>query len=79
MKYTPLTGRRGRTGYSWATGSSGRYYQMRFFMIKELDQIWDTGLQNDDRPEFGEEREKIGKGATRNDIGGEKFELLLAH
>ena len=50
---------------------------MRFFRIKELEHIWNTGLRNDDHPAFGEAREEIGKGAVRNNMGAGEFELLL--
>ena len=52
---------------------------MRGFRIKELEHIWITGLRTDDRPALGAEKEKIGQGAVRNNMGAEKFELLMAH
>ena len=55
--------------YSWATGSSGIYYQIRCFTIRELGRIWNTGLQNDDHPAFGEAGGQR-KATVRNNIGG---------
>ena len=44
--------------------------------MEHTDHIWNTCLQNDDHPAFGEDREKIGNGPVRNNMGGEKVDLF---
>ena len=65
--------------YSWRNGLDGRFYRMRCFRVPELHRVWYTGSPAENRTAISDAKERVGKKASGNKMGADKFGRLIGH
>ena len=65
--------------YRWGNGLDGRFYRMRCFRVPELHRVWYTGSPAENRTAISDAKERVGKKASGNKMGADKFGRLIGH